>query len=143
VLARCLQKDRTARFANIADLAVALVPFGPPRGRVSAERAARMIEASGQVLAARPPPAFPDAPPARTMPDHPGPQDGGWVGAVKALPSAAKAVIGAGMLVAAVAGASIAAVATSGDDESPAAQPSSGGRTTPTAAPTATSKKPK
>jgi serine/threonine-protein kinase len=151
VIARCLQKDRAARFANIADLAIALVPFGPPRGRMSAERIARMIEASGQVLAARPPPAFPDPPPAKTLPDHSEVEGGGgWLGAVKALPAAAKVVIGAGLVVAAVAGASIAALVSSGGDEgspqpSPSSSPSasSTARTSPTSAPTSTSKKSK
>jgi eukaryotic-like serine/threonine-protein kinase len=44
-IARCLQRAPAQRFANIAELAVALVPFGPPRSDVSLERIARVMGA--------------------------------------------------------------------------------------------------
>jgi serine/threonine-protein kinase len=44
VILRCLDKDPNGRFANIADLAVSLLPFGPERARVSVE----YITRSGQ-----------------------------------------------------------------------------------------------
>jgi serine/threonine-protein kinase len=47
VVLKCLEKDRTKRYRNVAELAAALVEFGPKRARVSAERIARIIEASG------------------------------------------------------------------------------------------------
>jgi tRNA A-37 threonylcarbamoyl transferase component Bud32 len=40
VVARCLAKDRGARFSSAAELAMALLPFAPPRASVHAERAA-------------------------------------------------------------------------------------------------------
>jgi eukaryotic-like serine/threonine-protein kinase len=40
---RCLQLDRTQRFADVAKLAAALVPFGPPHAHLSAEIAARIL----------------------------------------------------------------------------------------------------
>ncbi len=40
---RCLQKDRTLRFSNIAELAEGLVPFGPPRSDLSLERIAHVL----------------------------------------------------------------------------------------------------
>jgi serine/threonine-protein kinase len=53
VILRCLEKDRERRYPNIAELAHALVAFGPPRARSSVDRIARTIEAAG--LSGRPP----------------------------------------------------------------------------------------
>ena len=47
VVDRCLQKDRSARFQNTAELAVALLPFAPKRARVMVERATSMSKAAG------------------------------------------------------------------------------------------------
>ncbi|MGC4086331.1 MAG: serine/threonine-protein kinase [Polyangiaceae bacterium] len=47
VLARCLEKDPTRRFANIAELAAWLLPFASRSGRTSVERISRVISASG------------------------------------------------------------------------------------------------
>ncbi len=44
---RCLQKDRTFRHANIAELAAGLVPFGPPRSDLSLERIAHVLGLTG------------------------------------------------------------------------------------------------
>jgi eukaryotic-like serine/threonine-protein kinase len=46
VVLRCLAKDRTQRYPDVADLARALVPFGPPRTAAHAERARRILHAS-------------------------------------------------------------------------------------------------
>ena len=40
VVARCMEKDREARFESAGELAMALLPFGPPRARIPAEMAA-------------------------------------------------------------------------------------------------------
>jgi eukaryotic-like serine/threonine-protein kinase len=47
VILRCLEKDRAARYANVAEMARALVRFGPERGRVSYDRITRVIQAAG------------------------------------------------------------------------------------------------
>ena len=47
VIARCLQKDRKKRYANVAELAVALAPFAPKRARASVARISRVIEGAG------------------------------------------------------------------------------------------------
>jgi serine/threonine-protein kinase len=39
IVARCLEKDREARFQNVAELAIALKPFAPRRARSAVERA--------------------------------------------------------------------------------------------------------
>jgi eukaryotic-like serine/threonine-protein kinase len=49
VVLRCLAKDRAARFASVAELAVALAPFGPPSAGRSAERIQRVLRASGSL----------------------------------------------------------------------------------------------
>jgi serine/threonine-protein kinase len=48
VLDRCLQKDRAKRFQNVAELAIALLPFAPSLARVFAERTSGILRASGQ-----------------------------------------------------------------------------------------------
>jgi serine/threonine-protein kinase len=52
VIDRCLAKSRGDRFANTAELAVALVPFGTKRSRVAAEKAVNLVRASGALGAA-------------------------------------------------------------------------------------------
>lgn len=48
VALRCLARDREQRYKSIAELAVALVPFGPPRrAEHSAERILRVLEQGG------------------------------------------------------------------------------------------------
>ncbi len=43
VVTRCLSKDPTQRFASVAELAIALYPFGPRRARISAERCSYIL----------------------------------------------------------------------------------------------------
>ena len=43
IILRCLEKDRARRYANVGELAMALVEFGPPRARTSAERIQRVL----------------------------------------------------------------------------------------------------
>ncbi len=47
IVARCLTKDRDARFATAAELAIALLPFAPGRSRVAAERALAVTKEAG------------------------------------------------------------------------------------------------
>jgi serine/threonine protein kinase len=50
VVARCLQKDPGDRFPTVADLAVALLPFAPPRALAIAEASAWIRRAAIQAL---------------------------------------------------------------------------------------------
>jgi eukaryotic-like serine/threonine-protein kinase len=43
IIARCLEKDPAARYADVAELTEALAPFGSASARVSAERVSRVI----------------------------------------------------------------------------------------------------
>ena len=43
---RCLQKDRAARYPNVAELAMALLPFGPKRAVVHVERITGTLEST-------------------------------------------------------------------------------------------------
>jgi serine/threonine-protein kinase len=46
VVTQCLAREPDKRFANVARLAAALAPFGPPRSEISVERIARVLGAS-------------------------------------------------------------------------------------------------
>jgi serine/threonine-protein kinase len=50
VILRCLQKDRADRFTDVAELAAALGPFGPPRASVSVERAERILRSTRRAV---------------------------------------------------------------------------------------------
>ena len=52
VTSRCLRKDREQRFPDVAELAAALVPFGPPHAQLFAESAERILRASADTGAA-------------------------------------------------------------------------------------------
>jgi eukaryotic-like serine/threonine-protein kinase len=49
VVSRCLEKDVNRRYQNVAELALALMPFGPKRSRLNVERAVAVLQGSGQV----------------------------------------------------------------------------------------------
>jgi serine/threonine protein kinase len=49
VVDHCLEKDRVKRFQNVAELAVALLPFAPRRSRVTAERTTSITRAAGLI----------------------------------------------------------------------------------------------
>jgi eukaryotic-like serine/threonine-protein kinase len=44
---KCLEKKPDNRFANVAELAFELAPYGPPQAQASADRVARTLEAVG------------------------------------------------------------------------------------------------
>ncbi len=46
VVARCMLREPAQRYANVAKLAAALAPFGPPRSDISVERISRVLGAS-------------------------------------------------------------------------------------------------
>jgi eukaryotic-like serine/threonine-protein kinase len=52
IVARCLEKDPAARYADVAELTQALAPFGSPSARVSAERVSRVIRPRGSETSA-------------------------------------------------------------------------------------------
>ncbi|MCU0683956.1 MAG: serine/threonine protein kinase [Polyangiaceae bacterium] len=58
IVARCLAKSASDRFQNVADLAVALLPFAPRRARAVVERAAATLQASGVRLGSILPPSY-------------------------------------------------------------------------------------
>jgi len=47
VIARCLEKAPANRYPNVADLAIALLPFAPLRARTSVDRISGILEAAG------------------------------------------------------------------------------------------------
>jgi serine/threonine-protein kinase len=47
IVARCLQKQPELRYQNMAELAMALYPFGPRRSRLSAERCCMLLKVEG------------------------------------------------------------------------------------------------
>jgi serine/threonine-protein kinase len=55
VIARCLERDPKRRFQNVAEMAAALAPFGPPRSDVSVERIIHVLGVSPAAVAAPPP----------------------------------------------------------------------------------------
>jgi serine/threonine-protein kinase len=48
IIEKCLQKDPSKRYRNVAELACELMPFAPRRARICAERAAKALVAAGQ-----------------------------------------------------------------------------------------------
>jgi serine/threonine-protein kinase len=47
VIRRCLEKDRNHRYPNVGELALALLPFAPKRGRALVEHATGIIQSTG------------------------------------------------------------------------------------------------
>jgi hypothetical protein len=61
VIARCLEKDRRQRYPNVAELALALLPFAPKRGKALVERISGIIQAAGLSVSALAVPSSPQA----------------------------------------------------------------------------------
>lgn len=47
IVSRCLEKNAGNRYQNVAELAMALYPFGPRRARVTAERCCLLLKVAG------------------------------------------------------------------------------------------------
>jgi eukaryotic-like serine/threonine-protein kinase len=56
VVARCLEKEMENRYANVAELAVALLSFGPPGSEVSIERVSNVLRRSTSARVGQLPP---------------------------------------------------------------------------------------
>jgi serine/threonine-protein kinase len=54
IIAKCLQKDRTRRYANVGELAQALLEFAPERSRVSVERVLHLTSMQAPVAETMP-----------------------------------------------------------------------------------------
>ena len=64
VILRCIDKDRTKRFATVGELATALMPFAPPRSRLSVERISGILRSAGLAGAVPAEPTSPEQPAA-------------------------------------------------------------------------------
>ena len=53
VVEKCLEKDRSHRYANVAELAQALLPFAPKRAAASVDRISGILQAAGLSSSAR------------------------------------------------------------------------------------------
>jgi len=111
VVGKCLSKDVKDRYQNVAELAAALVPFGPPSALESAQRVARVLQVSPSSLSY-----------AQALPPRPGTTPGkpttlsnaaGTVGTMSAPRRKTGMIIGL-IVAAAVIGGTIAVVATGG-----------------------------
>ncbi|MEO7331182.1 MAG: protein kinase [Minicystis sp.] len=71
VLDRCLEKEPAGRYDNVAQLAQALLPFGPTSSRPAVERAARVMRRAGVPVGSVPPPPDDDAPTSEPIPLRP------------------------------------------------------------------------
>jgi len=60
ILFKCLEKDRRRRYRNVAELALALLEFGPKRAKASVERIAGIVQSAGLSVSAL---AMPPSPP--------------------------------------------------------------------------------
>jgi hypothetical protein len=78
VVLTCLEKDRERRYRNVAEMAMALLPYAPRRSKISVERIGDIIRAAGLSATAasertgQPPHVETIAPLGRTTPDAKG-----------------------------------------------------------------------
>src|SRR5262249_40480252 len=57
-LLRCIEKDRAARFPNVAELAKELFPFAASASRTSLDRTSRVLRRAGVAVDSTPPPSM-------------------------------------------------------------------------------------
>ena len=117
IVERCLQKEPGERFANAAELALALEPLAPPESRVTVERARMAMGSTGRGPMVSSPAL--DIAAAETPPARPAPTPAAWgSGKQGTLVSGAQKSSG-GMWI----GAGIAVAAIVGGARLPAPQP--------------------
>jgi hypothetical protein len=114
VVFRCLEKNREQRFANVADLAAALAPFGLPSAQRSAERIARVLGAAGIASARNLSVGATSSPAANTQSN--------WGGAQPPQKSRAPLFVGLALLLLLLAGIALFVTRKSASVE-PAAEP--------------------
>jgi serine/threonine-protein kinase len=73
IIARCLEKDRDARFRNVGELALALREYAPRRAWGSVDRILRTLQAAGLPTTTPPPPASVSTAYSETRPANAGP----------------------------------------------------------------------
>jgi serine/threonine protein kinase len=96
VILKCLEKDRANRYANVAELAVALADFGPKRARASVVRISRVIQNAG--LSAGGPAALLSTPPSAPPPGPPTIASWGQTNRGSTLMRNRASLVGAGVL---------------------------------------------
>ncbi len=138
VVFKCLEKDRRQRYGNVAELALALLPFAPRRAKASVEQISGIIQAAGLSASALAVPRSPPPPTgamraARTSTGTLQPLGRTTVGSTRR-----KTVIGAGLIGAVVLfalGGSLALrkpARAPGEDAQAAAVPTGAGADSPT-----------
>jgi eukaryotic-like serine/threonine-protein kinase len=65
VFRKCTEKDRDRRYANVAELALALLPFAPRSSKAAVEKVARIVQSSGLSATAL---SVPPSPPVAQQP---------------------------------------------------------------------------
>jgi serine/threonine-protein kinase len=120
---RALEKDPMKRFATVADLAMALVAFGPARTRANAERASRVLRVPSPASPARTQNTAADAPVSSVSAPSYVRTEGAWAdtAGVKREKSRAPVVFGGIAVVALVAAAGYVALRGGAHGEAPAA----------------------
>jgi serine/threonine protein kinase len=76
IIFKCLEKDQRQRYRNVAELALALMPFAPKRAKGSVERISGIIQAAGLSASALAVPASPQVDPRKPLPARCRPRGG-------------------------------------------------------------------
>ena len=127
IIQKCLHQDPDKRFANVAELAVALLPFAPSRARGHADAAAALLRKAGHSIGSRmpssvPPPTLSTMPQGMTIPGAPPlPTFAAANGAEAPSPPRKRWPVYAAVAVALVAGAVVAFKVTTRQQPTPAA----------------------
>lgn len=110
VVLRCLERDLSKRWQNVAELAQALLPFAPKSSRISVERITRVIQGAGMSTSALALPPSSVSPPALAAGTV-----GGW-GATGRIGKPAKTIAAVGAVVGllTIAGAALLVLRSSG-----------------------------